>query len=475
MSDSLQLSNLRPALALALGFPLALLVLNEIVARLRRAGHPLAETVATVRNLVAPSLALLAFVRLVLEWPQESTGARLVESAAWILLLYALLGFVDGIVFGQGAGRTGTTRLPRLFRDLARALLVGLGATVIYSQVWGQEVSAALTALGLGSIVIGLALQEPLGNIVSGLMLLLERPLDVGDWVLVDDVRGKVLEINWRSVHIETPTRELQVVPNVELYKGKFANLSRPTPVRTEVVEMGFSYDDPPNRVKEVMTALLASTPGVLADPPPVVRTDAYGDFTVNYRIIFSVASQADVPATRDEVMTRLWYVVRREGLTIPFPIQMEYGPEESPGIKPVTARERLRDHARFLPALEAEGATPPREVEWAAGETVQQRGSRFRGFALILDGRARLVASDAEGHPVPIGTLGPGECFGERVTTGGLASDVAIVADGDLKALVFDHEAIAALLAASPSLASEIGDALEARRQAAHAVRRRA
>jgi glyoxylate reductase len=88
----------------------------------------------------------------------------------------------------------------------------------------------------------------------------------VGDWIQVGDVRGRVIEINWRAVHIETPTRELQVIPNVELYKGTFANLSRPTPLRTEVIEMGFSYDDAPNRVKEVMLDLLRTTPGVLTE-----------------------------------------------------------------------------------------------------------------------------------------------------------------------------------------------------------------
>ena len=83
---------------------------------------------------------------------------------------------------------------------------------VIYSNVWGREVQGALTALGVGSVVIGLALQEPLGNIVSGLMLLFERPLKVGDWVSAEGVTGKVIEINWRSVHILTPTRELRIV-----------------------------------------------------------------------------------------------------------------------------------------------------------------------------------------------------------------------------------------------------------------------
>ena len=469
------LSNFWPAVWLAVGFPLLLLALNESIAVCRRRGFAVERTLRTLRNLVVPAAALLIFVRFVLEWPKDSTASRLVESAFWVLVLYALLGVVNDLVFGRagtGDGRPSwADRVPKLFRDLVRAILVAIGAMVVYSQVWGHEVSAALTALGLGSIVIGLALQEPLGNIVSGLMLLSERPLNVGDWIQVGDVRGRVIEINWRAVHIETPTRELQVIPNVELYKGTFANLSRPTPLRTEVVDMGFSYDDPPNRVKDVMLGLLRTTPGVLADPPPLVRTVEYADFSINYRLIFSVESQADLPEVRDAVMTRLWYVIRREGLNIPFPTALEYGPGESPSAPEPTPADWLRDHPRFKPALEH---GEPAIVSFANGETAQGPGRPFEGFALVVSGRALLMADAASGGAVQIGELGPGECFGESLTAGGAAEKISVVADGDLKVLVFADTAIDNLLNKHPALASEIGDALEARRQAALAARKR-
>lgn len=475
MNEILQFSasNLLPAILLVVGFPLVLLVLNEAISRFEAAGSPLARTLRTARNLLVPALALLIFVRHVLEWPQQGTAVRLVETAFWVILLYALLGVVNDLVFGLGGRGSWSERVPKLFRDLVRALLVAIGAMVIYSQVWGHEISAALTALGLGSIVIGLALQEPLGNIVSGLMLLFERPLSVGDWIQTGDVRGRVVEINWRSVHIETASRELQIIPNVELYKGTFANLSRPTPLRTEIVDIGFSYDDAPNRVKQVMLDLLRTTPGVLADPPPLVRTAEYADFSINYRLIFSVESQADLPATRDEVMTRLWYVIRRENLTIPFPTALEYGPGEDVSKPQPTAADMLRAHPRFLAAI-ADGAPPPRLISFAAGETVFDADHPFDGFALVVGGRASLFANDAAGQAVQIGEIGAGECFGDRLTAGGTTEKISIVAIDDLEVVVLDDHVMDELLNNTPSLASEIGDAIEARRQAAQAARRR-
>jgi len=467
------LSNFWPAVALAVGFPLALLGLNEAIAFSRRRELAIERTLCHLRNLVIPAAAALVFVRAVLELPRETVISRLVESAFWILLLYALLGVVNDLIFA-GRGRSHPSRgerVPKLFRDLIRVLLVALGAIVVYSQVWGQEVSAALTALGLGSIVIGLALQEPLGNIVSGLMLLFEKPLSVGDWVSVGDVRGRVLEINWRSVHIETPTRELQIVPNVELYKGSFANLSRPTPLRTEAVMIGFSYDDPPNRVKEVMLDLLRSTPGVLEDPAPAVRTMEYGDFSINYRLSFSVESQAELAVVRDEVMSRLWYVIRRENLTIPYPMACEFGPDEDASKPQPTVADWLAPHARFLPAL-SNGTPRPLVIHFAAGETVQGPQRPFSGFALVVGGRARLLAGSPPDGPVPIGELSPGDCFGTRLTAGRGTENLSIVAECDLQLVVFTDEAMDVLLQQSPSLASEIGDAIEVRRQAALAAR---
>ena len=191
----LESPTLIAAIALAVGFPLLLLVLNELINACQRRRISITPTLRSLRNLVLPSLALAIFVRQVMELPREETWVRLVESAFWVCLLIAVLTFLNDVIFGAAEKGSWRERVPTLFRDLARVLLVGLGAAVIYSQVWDQEITGALTALGIGSVVLGLALQEPLGNIVSGLMLLFERPLNIGDWITADGVTGKVIEI----------------------------------------------------------------------------------------------------------------------------------------------------------------------------------------------------------------------------------------------------------------------------------------
>ena len=121
--------------------------------------------------------------------------------------------------------------MPRLLRDLVRLLLVAV-ARLVYSFVWGREIQGALAALGVTSIVVGLALQEPLGNLFSGLMLLMERPFEVGDAIEVGSVSGRVKEINWRSAHIDSNGGVIQIVPNSTLNKETISNFSRPRPIR---------------------------------------------------------------------------------------------------------------------------------------------------------------------------------------------------------------------------------------------------
>ncbi|MFN9463230.1 MAG: mechanosensitive ion channel domain-containing protein [Planctomycetota bacterium] len=461
------------AIALAIGFPLGLLFLNELIGALERRSNPLAKNLRILRNLVLPALAALLFANWILGLPNEHNGMRWIETIFWVTLLYALLGFVNDIVFGMGSKKSLGERVPKLFRDLAQALLVAIGAMVIYSKVWGMEIQGALTALGLGSIVIGLALQEPLGNIVSGLMLLLERPLNVGDWVTVDGVTGKVTEINWRSVHIETPTREIRVVPNVSLYKGAFSNLSRPTPERTEIVEMGFSYDDPPSKVKELLMDLLLSTPGVKSDPAPLVRTVNYADFSIIYRMIFTVEKQETLGSTRDEMMTRLWYMARREGLTIPFPIQMEYKPGENPGKPQKTTSQWLNEQPRFKASLKPADVADLQILEYTAGEIMHSPAKPFEGGALILKGDVLLLFPSHEGQELVVSKLGAGECFGDNLTAGSSSDAITLKASNDVTVLWLPTQQMDELLSRSSNLSSEVGDAIELRRLAVQAIKR--
>ncbi|MGZ6141110.1 MAG: mechanosensitive ion channel family protein, partial [Myxococcaceae bacterium] len=268
------------AVGVALGFPLALLVLTELSLALDRAGSPLAPFVRRVRNWFLPLVAGLLLLRTVLGRPGDDLWVRLVETACWVMGVVLTIGFINTVVFETAETASWRSRVPRLLRDLVGVLLVAVAAALVYQFVWGRELQGALAALGVSSIVVGLALQEPLGNLFSGLVLLMERPFEVGDAIEVGKVAGRVREVNWRSAHIVSPEGVVQIVPNSALNKETINNYSRPislraaqrarpAPVRSDEIEVGFGYQDPPNKVREILLELARSTEGVLAEPQP--------------------------------------------------------------------------------------------------------------------------------------------------------------------------------------------------------------
>ena len=470
-------------LGLLIGFPLLIILLSELIHRANRAGKPIASTLRIIRNLVLPVLVLQLLLSRVVEldklgFDSASLTLKIVRTFLWIFVIHAGISFVNDVVFASAVEGSWQSRVPKLMLDLARAVLVLIGAAIVLSTVWEADLTNLAAALGVGSIVLGLALQEPLGNLFAGMALLFERPFALGDWVTVEEITGKVVEINWRSVHIETRKRELRIVPNSTLYKGSFSNLSRPDQTRTETIPLCFSYDDPPNKVKRVILETLGTTKGVLGNPKPEVLTISYGDFAVNYEVRFSVANEEIVPTIRDAFMTRVWYSAGREGLTIPYPIsaQIDLDKEEIAAARAITPDLIHRHFPQFAPRHvdgESELISQAEVKLYAQGEEIAREGESLAGLNLILRGHAMISVRDRAGVSREVARLGEGEYFGEQSILGTQASEVTVTAEEDLQVLVLDSGTLSLLLSQMPRLGREIGGLLDIRRKAAQSVRR--
>ena len=128
------------------------------------AGRASRRRIGTVHpQLGVPLAGLVIFLRWVVLLPSHRPRVRSTESACWAVAIVAIIGVVNNVVFESAAAGTWQRKVPRLLRDLLRLLLVAIGLAPIYSFVWGREIEGALAALGVTSIVVGLALQEPLG------------------------------------------------------------------------------------------------------------------------------------------------------------------------------------------------------------------------------------------------------------------------------------------------------------------------
>ena len=473
MSDVLNLvgAQWQSALALAIAFPLVLVLLNEWGFALARAGHPVAASVRFVRTWVVPLVAMVLFLRWVARVPLTGLALRLAESLCLAVTIIAVIGIVNNVVFESARPASWQRKVPRLLRDLIRLLLVAIGMAMVYSFVWGREIENALAALGVTSIVVGLALQEPLGNLFSGLMLLMERPFEVGETIEVGSTSGEVKEVNWRSAHIEAMGGAIMVVPNSTLNKETIVNFSRPRAQRMEIFDVDFSYQDPPYKVRQALTELMRETDGVLEKPKPIAATLGYGDFSVKYRLIYRTAERDRWPV-KNELVTRIWYMAKRHGFTMPYPVHVALQHQQAHPFKapPAEGADLLAQFPR-LPEIPPEDRGRTRTLIFGAGERLFDEGDDLAGVYFVVSGAVSLQV--IRNHQVSeIAAIHAGEFCGETGMHGHQAATLRAVALEDTTAVVIAPDVVRHLFEASPRLASETGRTLEVHRKALHAAR---
>ena len=311
-------------ISLIVGFQLLVVLLGEAIYRADRRTLPVVRIFRVLRNLVLPLGVLFILLTQLLEIERESVSVRLVETALWVGLLYAVLLAFNVLVFENAAKESWRSRAPKLFQDLIRLLLVVIGAAIVLSVVWRQDLGGLVAALGVGSIVLGLALQETLGNLMSGIALFFERPFTVGDFIAVSDKRGRVVQVSWRSVHLRTVEHNLLVLPNSALARETITNYSQPTEQQMLRLSFGFGLDAPPNVVKGMLVEVAGEIPQILAIPEPFAVACEVLEDRIRYEARLTIESGSVLPQVIDSYTSAVWYAARRAGVALPLPHSVE-------------------------------------------------------------------------------------------------------------------------------------------------------
>jgi small-conductance mechanosensitive channel len=438
-----------------IGLPLTLLVLTELATSLTRRSHPAASVVRLIRNFVVPTGALLLLVSQATVVKVDFTWTRVVATVFGFLVILVLLNGINVFVFSTARRGTWRERFPSIFVDIIRLALIIVCLAVLFAVVWGADVGGLFTALGVSSIVIGLALQQAIGPIVAGLFLLFEQPFRLGDHLDISGVRGRVVEVNWRAVHIDTGNG-IRVVPNGMLAGSAFTNLSSSPGPFTVSTELEFGSDDPPQQVLALLRRVAADLPGIDSSKEP----SAVPKGGLVYSVSIPVQGPAAEGPTRALLLTWLWYAARRAGLHLNGEGNEDYAtPERLLGFVGSVARplhlkqEEIEDFAERV-ALERFGA----------GEVLQRAGEVPSSTGVIVDGSALLMAPASDGE-VRVGRIGVGEFIGvtaitkERVVT-------KVVAASDVTIVRIPVTVLNDWVRRRPALAKELGQMLDQRRK---------
>jgi small-conductance mechanosensitive channel len=249
-------------------------------------------------------------------------------SAATLVTLVLAVAIV--LVLGRAIRRALFERiLPRLHIEPGLAYAVSNMAFYVFASVGtlvvvqssGINLTSLTVLLGALGVGAGFGLQEVAANFVSGLIILLERPIEVGDRIQVGDLDGRVARINMRATEVLTNDSVAVIVPNKNFITMQVVNWSRGGDAIRVHAPIGVAYGTNPDQVRTALIEAALSVPAVLREPPPVVRLVGYGDSAVNFEVL---AWTRELLQQRLELVSELNFAIeaalRRHRIEIPFP-----------------------------------------------------------------------------------------------------------------------------------------------------------
>jgi small-conductance mechanosensitive channel len=214
--------------------------------------------------------------------------------------------------------------------------IVGFMGIYLALQEVGIELLGILASLAVFSLIIGLAVQQTLGNMLNSFMLAVDQPFEVGDRILVDGVTGTVMSVGILSTKILTLTEELVVIPNNRLVDSTITNYARGGGDGlgsrvTLTLDIGVDYEERSSHVKQVIMDVAKKCPMVEDDPPPRVLLRELADFSKNYRLYAWISDYSEEFLATDWLLREVDIAFGREGISIPYPVGVELKNKPSP------------------------------------------------------------------------------------------------------------------------------------------------
>jgi small-conductance mechanosensitive channel len=334
-------------------------------------------------------------------------------------------------------------RLPPLLPAVAMLVVYLVAALITLRASFPQlDIAPLLATSAVTSLVLGLALQPILGNFFAGIVISLEKPFRLNDWIKVGDHDGRVVAINWRTTHLRTRDNDNVVIPNLRIADDRILNYYYPHPMHLEKVRVGIHYDTPPYRARRALLECPPGVVGILDKPSPEVYVASFDDSAVVYELRVWIEDVAQANRIASDLRSRIWEELKREGIAIPYPTRkVEIARRERPAASPPETAGGTPWPARLYVV---EGAERGRTVELAAGGGPMVVGRSRSSTLTLADANASKEHLRIEWTPEGYVLTDLGSSFGTRVN-GQAASRVVLrpldrIAIGDTL-LIFESE----------------------------------
>jgi small-conductance mechanosensitive channel/CRP-like cAMP-binding protein len=404
----------------------------------------------------------------------ETTGAKVLGAATALVGGWIVFSLLEALVLrGLRTDSSGRTAVPKLARDVLRAVTMLTLAFVVAHAVFGVALDRLTLSSATVVAILGFSLQDVLKNVFAGMTLQLEGAIHRGDWLLWNDVPARVVDMTFRATHLRTNDGHLYVVPNAEIAANRLILLGSGEEAVALPIYLSLPYSMPPGEAKRALLDAVRRTPGVVENPAPEVLIHKFEEAGVTYRVRPWSKEQSRLSRLQDSLFTRLWYRLQRDGVSLPYPVRTLRVHNQDRVDRAERNRRALRAETLLaevplfadLPALQLRAlAAFAHERRFDAGEVLVREGEGGSSLYLIAAGQVRVTKTAGAEETLELALLGAGEFFGERSLLTGELRGATVIALTPCEVLVLDREAIAPLLASDPGLAGTLSRALAAR-----------
>jgi small-conductance mechanosensitive channel/CRP-like cAMP-binding protein len=433
-----------------------------------------------IRRLAAPVLfaflvlggvALLAALGVsTIDVRQNRNYGALAVGIAWALVVTRLL---DYLFFDVAFRLRRKAAAPALLRQLVGLLIFGICVAALFKLILpGVSLGAVFTTSAIITAVIGLALQDTLGNLFAGLALHLEKTVQVGDMIRHAETFGIVEELSWRAIKLRTVEGNLLLLPNSVAGRETLEIYPRPGPPIARILRVGLEYDASPERAREALRGAVTGLAGLAAQPEPVAYVKSFDASAVIYELRYWLEDYANYLEVDSRVHERVWYALSRAKLTIAYPVirQHQYRapnletPDRRPAIAAAVDKAALfarlsEDQRRRL----VEGSS---ERQYAPGETIVKEGDRSSSMFVIESGSVAVSIQGAMGEDRALTVLDAGAAFGEISLLTGEPRTATVRAVSETTLVEIEKESLAPILREHPQLVQALEATMVERRR---------
>jgi small-conductance mechanosensitive channel/CRP-like cAMP-binding protein len=392
--------------------------------------------------------------------------------AATIVLVVRL---VDALIFDLSLRTRRNVVAPQLLRQISSfalyVILFGLAIKDVFHYTW-TSVIPILTGGTVVAAIVGLALQDTLGNLFSGIALHMEGSYEVGDVIHSGDYSGLVESVNWRATRLRGYNNQRIFLPNSVIARERLEVFPR-SHLNGRVLTFNIEAEALPAKVIDVLTHAAAHVDGVARETPCSARVASFAESSVAYELKYFTHDYFQRDRIDAEIRRAVWYALRRNRISVPYPVRTYRRFVETQKAYEFTTEdvlERLREIDVLAPLapdeLEAIAADA-RQHSYSRGETIIRKGTAGDSMFVVAEGDVSIRnPDDTSVGRRDVARLGAGSVFGEMALLTGEVRAADVVAVTDVTVLEITKGALAPILLQNPDLATAISAKVMERQQ---------